>query len=124
MAPQQTQSYSVRRYLTAGEGRDLFAAWLSDVRDQKAKVAILRRVNRLSLGNFGDCRPCREGVWELRLDVGPGYRVYYALAGQAVILLLCGRDKRTQDRDIDKACACWRDWCQRGGEAAKRGDRP
>lgn len=101
--------YEVRHYLTS-DGRDIYSQWRNDIRDRTAAIAIDRRVNRLELGNFGDCKPCREGVWELRIDVGPGYRVYYALAGAAIVLLLCGGDKRTQSTDIDRACAYWRDW--------------
>ena len=101
--------FEIRHYVTIGE-RDVYLGWLRKVRDVKAKVAVMRRVNRVELGNFGDHKPCGEGVWELRVDVGPGYRVYYARAGSAVILLLCGGDKRTQDADIARACEYWRDW--------------
>jgi len=66
-----------------------------------------------SWGNFGDHKFCRDGVWELRIDVGHGYRVYYAIAGIQVVLLLCGGDKRTQDTDIDRACEYWQDWQRR-----------
>lgn len=61
------------------------------------------RFLRLATGNFGDCKPLREGVWELRIDWGSGYRVYYAKVGDAVVLLLCGGDKRKQDADIERA---------------------
>jgi putative addiction module killer protein len=64
----------------------------------------------IALGNFGDHKFCREGVWELRIDVGQGYRAYYAVAGTLVVLLLCGGDKRTQDADINQACEYWADW--------------
>ena len=57
---------------------------------------------------------CRDGVWELRIDTGAGYRVYYAIAGKQVVLLLCGGDKRTQDADIRQACEYWQDWQRRG----------
>jgi putative addiction module killer protein len=79
----------------------------------KARIAIDRRVNRLELGNFGDHKFCRDGVWELRVDVGVGYRVYYAIADQKIVLLLCGGDKRTQDSDISAACKYWQDWQRR-----------
>lgn len=101
--------FEIRHYLTA-DGRDLVAEWLRKLRDAKAKTAIIRRLNRLEQGNFGDFKPCREGVYELRIDVGPGYRVYYAQSGKTVVLLLTGGTKRTQDADIGQACACWRDW--------------
>jgi putative addiction module killer protein len=80
------------------------------LRDTKAKIAIDRRINRIKLGNFGDRKFCRDGVWELRIDVGQGYRVYYAVAGNQVVLLLCGGDKRTQNADIVRACEYWHDW--------------
>ena len=99
----------IRHYL-AVNGRDLFIDWLGKLRDTKAKVAIIRRVNRLELDNFGDHKYLRDGVWELRVDVGPGYRVYYAKAGKSIILLLCGGDKGTQTADIEKACTYWVDW--------------
>jgi putative addiction module killer protein len=103
----------VRHYLTR-DGSDLVADWLRKLRDMQAKAAIIRRLNRLEQGNFGDFRSLREGVHELRIDVGPGYRVYYARSGKAVVLLLLGGTKRTQEADIDRACDYWRDWQSRG----------
>jgi putative addiction module killer protein len=67
--------YEVRHYLTP-DGRDVYFEWYRKIRDVKARVAIDRRINRIELGNFGDHKPCRDGVWELRIDVGLGYRVY------------------------------------------------
>ena len=67
----------------------------------------------MAAGNFGDCKPIAEGVWELRIDWGPGYRVYFALAGKHLVLLLVGGDKRTQQSDIAAAMAHWHDWQQR-----------
>jgi len=104
--------FEVRHYLTR-DGDDLIAGWLRKLRDVQAKAAIIRRLNRLEQGNFGDFKPLREGVHELRIDVGPGYRVYYAQSGKTVMLLLCGGTKRTQDSDIDRACDYWRDWQNR-----------
>jgi len=104
--------FEIRHYLTP-DGKDQIADWLRNLRDIQAKVAIIRRLNRLEKGLFGDCKPLREGVFELRIDVGPGYRVYYAQSGKTVMLLLCGGAKRTQDADIDRACACWCDWQNR-----------
>ena len=101
--------YEIRHYLTSDE-RDPFLEWRGKLRDTKAKIAIDRRINRVELGNFGDHKFCRDGVWELRIDVGPGYRVYYAISGRQVILLLCGGDKQTQDSDITRACEHWQDW--------------
>lgn len=104
--------FEIRHYLTP-EGKDVVLEWQRSLRDTKARIAIDRRINRLELGNFGDHRSCRDGVWELRIDVGPGYRVYYAIAGTQVVLLLLGGDKRTQAADIDRACAYWQDWQRR-----------
>lgn len=67
---------------------------------------------RVELGNFGDHKYLRDGVWELRIDVGAGYRVYYAQADLTVVLLLCGGDKRKQNEDIADACEYWREWKQ------------
>jgi len=101
--------FEIEHYI-ADDGCDVFADWYDKLKDSKAAVAIDRRLYRVELGNFGDHKPCRQGVWELRIDVGPGYRVYYAQAGQTVVLLLCGGIKRSQDADIAKACEYWKDW--------------
>lgn len=104
--------YEIRHYL-AIDGKDLFLDWLKQLRDTTAKVQIAKRINRIEMGNFGDHRFCRDGVAELRIDVGAGYRVYYAISGQEIVLLLCGGDKRTQDADIDRAVSNWQDWKRR-----------
>lgn len=67
----------------------------------------------MAAGNFGDCKPVADGVWELRIKWGPGYRVYYAQAGKRLILLLAGGDKRKQQTDIDAAVSRWHDWQHR-----------
>ena len=95
------------------KGHDCFAEWFDGLRDRTARVAIARRLDRLADGHTGDCKFCRDGVWELRIDVGPGYRVYYAQAGETIILLLCGGSKRGQTRDIDHAVDYWNDYHQR-----------
>ncbi|MDR2000672.1 MAG: type II toxin-antitoxin system RelE/ParE family toxin [Zoogloeaceae bacterium] len=101
--------FEIKHYLTES-GHDVFADWRDTVKDGKAKIAIDRRIYRAELGNFGDHKSCRDGVWELRIDVGPGYRIYYALAGQTMVLLLCGGTKPLQQADISKACEYWQDW--------------
>lgn len=96
-------------YLTP-EGRSPYQTWLERLADRQARARIVARVLRMQGGNFGDCKPLNSGVWELRIDHGPGYRVYYARAGKRLILLLVGGDKRTQQADIDTALGYWQDW--------------
>jgi len=80
-----------------------FAAWLGKLRDTRARARIARRIDRLALGNPGDVRPIGEGLSELRIDYGPGYRVYFVKRGSSIVILLCCGDKRTQARDIAAA---------------------
>lgn len=101
--------YQIEHYQNQTK-RTPFIEWLEVLQNAQAKNCILRRINRLELGNFGDCKPCRNGVWELRIDVGPGYRVYYARSGKQIIVLLCAGDKKNQSADISRACDYWRDW--------------
>ena len=87
-----------------------FESWFNALRDRQAQARINARIRRLSLGNSGDARPVSFGVSELRIDYGPGYRVYYVQRGTALALLLCGGDKRTQDADIKRAIDIARVW--------------
>lgn len=82
---------------------ETFSSWLRALRDAQARARIASRVRRLAFGNPGDVRPVGEGVSELRIHYGPGYRVYYIQRGSVLIILLCGGDKSTQDRDIEAA---------------------
>jgi putative addiction module killer protein len=82
---------------------DDFAAWLAALRDDKGKAHILDRLNRATFGNFGECEPAGDGVSEVRIHFGPGYRVYFMRQGAVVYLLLCGGNKKSQRRDIAKA---------------------
>jgi putative addiction module killer protein len=84
---------------------DEFDSWLSALGDQKAVAKIASRIERLGLGNPGDVKPVGEGISEMRLTYGPGYRVYYKQTGKKIILILCGGDKSTQDNDIKRAKA-------------------
>jgi putative addiction module killer protein len=84
---------------------DTFATWFAGLRDRQARARITARIRRLSLGNPGDVRPIGHGLSEMRIDYGPGYRVYFVQRGEVVVILLCGGDKRTQDRDIARALA-------------------
>ena len=105
----------IRHYLTAS-GQNIFAEWLDELRDAKAEARIVARIARLAAENFGDCKPLRAGVWEMRIDWGPGYRVYYAMAGRKLVVLLCGGDKRRQPADIDRAVEYWNDYQKRSQE--------
>lgn len=102
----------IRDYIT-DEGRIPFKEWLFSLSDRIAKARIAARVQRLVAGNLGDCKPVAGGVWELRIAHGPGYRVYYAKAGERLVLLLVGGDKRRQQADIETALSYWADWKRR-----------
>lgn len=109
-------AFEIRRYKSAAGGEP-FTEWLSDLPDRQARARILARLERLEAGNFGDAKFLRDGVSELRIDWGPGYRVYYGREGRTVIVLLCGGDKRKQDADIRKAVELWQEYeRQRKGE--------
>ncbi len=82
---------------------DVFAKWFAGLRDSKARARVTVRIRRLSIGNPGDVKPVGSGVSEMRIDYGPGYRVYFVWRGERVVVLLCGGDKRHQDRDIARA---------------------
>jgi putative addiction module killer protein len=88
----------------------VFSDWLRKLRDEKARSRILIRIRRLSLGNFGDVKPVGNGVSELRIDYGPGYRVYLQQRGSALVLLLAGGSKKTQQADIAKAKKLAKEW--------------
>jgi len=94
-------------------GVDVFAQWIAGLRDAQAAARIAARIERLAEGLFGDCKPLHDGVWELRIDWGPGYRIYYAQTGHHLILLLCGGDKRKQSTDTKRAVSYWREWRRR-----------
>ncbi|WP_425107340.1 type II toxin-antitoxin system RelE/ParE family toxin [Ancylobacter sp.] len=87
-----------------------FARWFARLRDGAAAARIRARIRRLSLGNPGDAKPVGEGVRELRIDYGPGYRVYFVQRGSVLAILLCGGDKRSQDKDIAAAKALASEW--------------
>jgi putative addiction module killer protein len=82
---------------------DVYQAWFANLRDHKARARIDVRIRRLSLGNPGDVKAVGEGVSELRIDYGPGYRVYYVRRAEVVVILLCGGDEKSQSKDIDAA---------------------
>lgn len=82
---------------------ELFTKWIDGLEDIRARARILVRIERLATGNPGDVKPVGEGVSELRIDYGPGYRVYYTQRGRSAVILLAGGEKRTQDKDIKTA---------------------
>lgn len=90
-----------------GRGREPFAEWHARLADRRAQATILARLNRLRAGNFGVCEPVGGGVLELKIDHGPGYRVYLGRDGPTVVVLLCGGDKSTQRKDIRTAKRYW-----------------
>jgi putative addiction module killer protein len=102
----------IQHYLTAA-GRDPYQEWLDKLKDLTGRVAILRRVDRLAAGNWGEHRFLQDGVREVKIDLGPGYRVYYAQERVTLVLLLCGGTKRTQAADIKTAVRYWHDYQQR-----------
>ncbi len=102
----------VLRYVTES-GKDVFGVWLAALGDERAAAKISVRIDRLAAGNFGDCKTLQDGVSELRIDWGPGYRVYYGMAGRSCVLLLCGGDKRKQSADIKRAVGYWKDFQRR-----------
>ena len=105
----------IRRYVTRA-GKDVSGAWLARLADVRARARGLARIDRVAVGNVGDSKRLRGGVSELRIDWGPGYRVYYAMVGKACVLLLCGGDKGRQTSDIERAMEYLRDYRERTGQ--------
>lgn len=100
-------------YYTTSKDKPVVQEWLESLADKAAAARIVMRIERLAKGHMGDCKPLKDGVWELRIDYGPGYRVYYSKTGKTVVLLLCGGDKRKQDADIERAVAYLEDYKRR-----------
>jgi len=92
------------------DGREPFSEWLSALRDKIAQARIRIRLRQLQAGSLGDCEPVGDGVIELRVHIGAGYRVYCGRHGKAVVLLLCGGDKSSQKADIKRAKGLWSEW--------------
>lgn len=99
------------RYYVAADGREPFARWFADL-DAVARAKVTRAVVRLEQGNFSNVKSVGEGVFEYRVDFGPGYRIYFGQEGQMLVILLTGGTKKRQQRDIDEAHACWQDYKQ------------
>ena len=105
--PKELQIY------VAEDGWAPFSDWLASLRDIKARAKIRVRLDRVGLGNLGDCHGVGDGVQELRIDYGPGYRVYFGQVGSTIVLLLCGGDKSTQAKDIEQAKRYWSEYRRR-----------
>ena len=104
--------YELRNFIT-GNGKDIFDEWLEGLSDQRAHAAIMSRLDRMEIGAFGDVKSIENGVRELRIDIGAGYRIYFAQRGKTILLLLCGGDKSSQSRDINLALKYLKEFDQR-----------
>lgn len=104
--------YKIEHYLLKN-GTDPFEKWLKELNDIKARAKINVKIERLSIGNFNSSKPLGDGISELKINYGPGYRVYYGQSGKLVILLLCGGNKSTQQKDIATAKEYWLDFKRR-----------
>ena len=105
----ETREYQTR------EGRRPFGEWIDALRDRSVRARVLARVDRLGAGLRGDWKSVGRGVFELRIDHGPGYRIYCGAEGDDLVLLLCGGDKHRQKQDIEKAHDYWKDYKERSG---------
>ena len=95
------------------DGKKPFVDWLESLKDKTARYRIKERLDRVALGNLGDHSSVSNGVMEIRFKFGSGYRIYYGEEGEKIILLLCGGDKSSQDKDIKKAHSFWKDYLER-----------
>jgi len=101
-------------------GKRPFEIWAKNIRDTLTRATVKSRINRIRQGNFGDCKSVGDGVCELRIRFGPGIRIYYSRIGSKIVLLLCGGDKGSQDKDIDKAKEYLKDYQSREKIYAKK----
>lgn len=105
----ETHPKELLEYETAN-GDSPFSEWLEGLRDIQARAIIRKRLNRVRQGNLGNSRSVGDGVFELKVDFGPGYRVYFGNDGEKIVVLLCGGDKNSQEADIRKAKEYWTDY--------------
>lgn len=108
----EVNSQEVLEYVK-DNGKNPFRDWLSSLKDVRARSLVRVKIARLRLGNFGDAKSVGEGVSELRLPIGPGYRIYFGRVGDRVVLLLCAGEKKTQKKDIARAKEFWQDYLGR-----------
>ena len=97
-------------YFRTEDGRVPYWEWRASLHDTKTRAIIDARIARLRAGNFGHCAPVGEGVLELKINYGPGFRIYFGQVGSQIVLLLCGGDKSTQNKDVSKAKGFWQDY--------------
>ena len=107
-------------YYVALSGRTPYLEWYHSIRDKKTQGIIDERITRLWLGNFNQCKPVGKSVFELKISYGPGFRIYFGRIGIAIVLLLTGGDKSTQEEDIQKAHKYWEDYRRRRDEATRK----
>lgn len=105
----ETKARRLLKYVTE-KGRCPFDDWVEGLKDKKTEAIVATRLNRVIQGNFGQCRKLEGGIQELKIDFGPGFRVYFAEDGETIVVLLCGGDKSTQSKDIAKAKEYWADY--------------
>lgn len=108
----EAQPKEIQLYTTLDD-KIPFEDWLNSLRDSQARAKIKIRLDRVEEGNFGDCKSVGQGVFELRINYGQGYRVYFGQVGITIVILLCGGDKSTQEKDIRKAQEYWQDYKKR-----------
>src|SRR6478672_5635829 len=108
----EVQPREIRRYATA-EGRVPFGEWLDSLRDRNVRVRIKSRLDRVEQGNLGDFKSVGQGVFELRINYGPGYRLYFGQVGLTIVVILIAGDKSTQEQDIRQAIEYWTDYEKR-----------
>ncbi len=104
VTPLEVEVYSTN------EGKQPFTEWLNSLKDKKGADKILLRIRRIQTGNLGDHKSIADGVFELRVDSGPGYRIFFGKVENRIILLLCGGNKNSQDNDIQRALQYWADY--------------
>ena len=97
-------------YYKTRDGKVPFLDWLYSLKNKITRAKIRVQIDRVAAGNFGDHHSVGNGVWELRMNYGPGFRIYYGLAGRKIILILLGGDKKSQEKDIKLAKKCWEDY--------------
>jgi putative addiction module killer protein len=112
---EENKKRNLRNYKTQS-GKIPFLDWFNSIKDPVVRHWIRRRLDRVELGNFGDYKILEEGVCELRLDFGPGFRIYFAEEGEVIVILLCGGDKSTQEKDIKTAKKYWKELLERSHE--------